>query len=288
MPNVREAREALGNRLRELRTDAGMNGRQLAQSLGWQPAKVSKIEHGKQTPTDAEIRAWAVASGAPEQAGALISQLRSLELAHAEWKRHLRTGTRARQVQLAAIEAGASLLRIFEPATVPGLLQTPEYARSIFAQAIAMHKIPDDLDEGVEARMERQKILYRPGRKFHFIVTEAALRNLVAPPDVLMGQIERLIATSTLPNVVVGVIPFTARLPKSPVHGFWIYEETLVMVETFSAEMSLIQPDEIELYGRIFALMHDVATYGRPARAIMTGVLDDLAAQFFPETSEQA
>lgn len=57
--NVHEARDALGKRLRELRQAADMSGRQLAESLSWPPSKVSKLENGRQTPTDDDIRKWA-------------------------------------------------------------------------------------------------------------------------------------------------------------------------------------------------------------------------------------
>jgi transcriptional regulator with XRE-family HTH domain len=283
LPNPRQAREALGARLRELRKDAGLNGKQLAQTLQWQATKVSRIELGKQTPTEEDIHAWLGACNAADQKSSLIAQLRGLELAYAAWQRQLRTGTSERQRQIAAIEAESDLIRGFEPATVPGLFQTREYARHIMAQSIAVHGITDDLEDGLLARMERQEILYKPGHRFHFILTEAAIRNLMCPPDVLMGQIERLIASATLPNVALGVIPFTARLPKSPVHGFWIYGARLVTVETFAAELSLTQPEEIALYTKIFGLMKDVALYGKAARALMTDILDDLAATHFPK-----
>ncbi|WP_206184822.1 helix-turn-helix domain-containing protein [Thermoactinospora rubra] len=287
MANIRQAREALGARLRELRKDAGLNGKQLAQRLGWIATKISKIELGKQTPTEADLQQWARACDAADQLPSLLAQLRSLELAYAAWHRQLRAGTRDRQRQIAAIEAETELLRVFEPATVPGLLQTREYARHLFAQAIAVHGVLDDLEAGVQARMERQEILYRPGHRFHFVLCESALRNLMCPPEVMMGQIERLVASATLPNVALGVIPWTARLPKTPVHGFWLYGEQLVTVETFAAELSLIQPEEIALYGKIFDLMHKTAVYGKQARALMTRVLDDLATTFFPEDEQQ-
>ncbi|MEV6984180.1 helix-turn-helix transcriptional regulator [Sphaerisporangium sp. NPDC051017] len=283
MPNVRQAREALGARLRELRRAAGLNGKQLAQAVGWVATKVSKIELGRQTPSEEDIRTWATACGADREIRSLIAQLNSLESAYAAWQRQLRSGTRDQQKKIEAIEAKTDLIRTFEPATVPGLFQTREYARHILAQAIAVHQVPDDLQEGVQARMDRQQILYKPGHRFHVILTETALRNLMCPPEVLMGQIERLIASATLPNVALGVIPWTARLPKTPVHGFWLYGERLVTVETFSAELSLIQPKEIALYGKIFDLMHKTALYGKNARTIMTHVLDELAERFFPE-----
>jgi transcriptional regulator with XRE-family HTH domain len=274
--NVQQARQALGRRLRELRRSAGLNGKQLARMLDWQATKVSKIEHGKQTPSREDILAWTAATGTDDQAELLIAQVRHLDEAYAEWRRQLRIGLQAIQRKFGELEASSRLIRNFEAAAIPGLLQTPAYARCILSQSVRVHQVARDLDEGVAARMERQGILYQPGRRFHFIITEAALRYRPGPPEVLMGQIERLLVSATLPSVALGVIPFETVYPKYPVHGFWIFDERLVAVETFAAELSLIQPEEIALYGKVFALMHEVAVYGRQAREVMTRVLEDL------------
>ncbi|MEU4332988.1 Scr1 family TA system antitoxin-like transcriptional regulator, partial [Nonomuraea dietziae] len=136
MPNVQPAREALGRRLRELRTDAGLNGKEFAERLGWIATKVSKIEHGKQTPTEDDVRAWADATAAPaDQAKLLLAQVRHLNEEYAEWRRQLRIGLSARQAKFGEVEASSELVRNFEPAVIPGLLQTPAYARHIMAQS---------------------------------------------------------------------------------------------------------------------------------------------------------
>ncbi|GAA1313269.1 hypothetical protein GCM10009647_039020 [Streptomyces sanglieri] len=57
--DVQTAREALGARLRELRAEAGLEGKDLAARLGWQASKVSRLQNGKQTPTRADLTAWA-------------------------------------------------------------------------------------------------------------------------------------------------------------------------------------------------------------------------------------
>ncbi len=266
--------------------DARLNGKQLAERVGWLATKVSKLEHGKQTPTEDDIRAWVAATGAERELGSLLAQLLSLELAYSEWRRQLRDGLRARQMQIGAIETETGLFRMFEPAVVPGLLQTGEYARAMMRLSVAVHRIPNDLDAGVAARLARQQVLYEAGKRFHFIISEATLRYLFGPPEVSMGQIERLVATATLPNVALGVIPFTARLPKHLAHGFAIYDERLVLVESFGAELSLTQPQEIELYGRIFGIMHEVAVYGREAHALMMRVMEDLAGMISSNTEQ--
>jgi transcriptional regulator with XRE-family HTH domain len=122
---VHQAREALGHRLRDARKDAGLTGRQLAWLAGWQSSKVSKVEYGKQTPSDDDIRVWCLRSGISDQADELIVAVRDIEAMYVEWRRRLRTGTRARQEKSISIESETELLRWYEPVLIPGLLQTP-------------------------------------------------------------------------------------------------------------------------------------------------------------------
>jgi len=76
---AQEAREALGTRLREIRTEAGLTGRVLAQVAGWHFSKVSKIEHGRQPPSVLDIRAWCKHCDAPDQVPDLIASLHAVE-----------------------------------------------------------------------------------------------------------------------------------------------------------------------------------------------------------------
>jgi hypothetical protein len=68
----------------------------------------------------------------------------------------------------------------------------------------------------------------------------------------------------------------------APAHGFWLLDNDRVMVETFSAELNLAQPQELALYSGIFDSLAAIASYGRAARAIINRVIDDLA----PDTPE--
>ena len=270
---------ALGKRLRELRQQAGLSGRQLAESLSWPPSKVSKLENGRQTPGTDDIRGWTRATDRESETEALLASLHTLEVQHAEWRRILRAGLKRHQQELAEWDRKTRLFRVFEVTVVPGLLQTAEYARARFGEGVRRLKVPDDIDEAVAARVQRQDVLYRPDKRFHFVLTEAALRFRLCPPQVMLGQLDRLIALSQLPNVRLGVIGFATPYATSPWHGFWIYDDERVLVETFSAALDLRQPPEIDLYANAFEQLANVASYGRPARAVITRVIEDLAAE---------
>lgn len=118
--SVDQARRALGKRLRELRTAADLSGKQLAESLSWPASKVSKIENGKQTPTDDDIRLWAQATAAEQETASLLAALHTLELQHAEWNRLLKAGMKAHQTTLAQQDEKTKLYRGFENTFIPG------------------------------------------------------------------------------------------------------------------------------------------------------------------------
>jgi transcriptional regulator with XRE-family HTH domain len=280
--NVQEARSVLGKRLRELRMSAGITGRQLAESLAWPASKVSKLENGRQPPTDEDIRGWTRITSSETETEALLASLHTLETQHAEWQRQLRGGLRPHQHELAEIDAKTHTFRVFEPATIPGLLQTAEYARARFAEGVVLFSMPNDIDYAVRTRMQRQELLYHRDKRFHFVLTEAALRYRRSSLDVQLAQLDRLMTLSALPNVKLGIIGSETRYVVGPWHAFWIRDQGRVTIETFSAELNLAQPQEIELYASIFEQMAAVASYGRSARAIITRVLDDLV----PETHD--
>src|SRR5256886_16568655 len=188
--NVHEARNALGKRLRELRSAAGFSGRQLAELLSWPPSKVSKLENGRQTPSDDDIREWTGATNSEDETEALLASLHTLEVQHAEWQRILRTGLKPRQQEHIQWDQRTRLFRAFEATVIPGPLQTAEYARARFAKSISVFKVKNDIDEAVQARVRRQEILYRPDKRFHFVLTEAALRYRLCAPGPMLGQLD--------------------------------------------------------------------------------------------------
>ena len=274
---VDEMRSALGKRLRELRVAAKLTGQQLAESLSWPGSKVSKIQNGHQAPTEEDIRAWTKATKSEGETASLLAALQNLELQHAEWQRVLKAGMKSHQVTLSQMDQKTKFYRGFDNTVIPGLIQTPEYARARFAQVVAVHKVPNDISEAVKARMQRQEMLYQPDKRFHFVLTEAALRYRLVSPDIMIGQLDRLMAMTSMRNVRLGIIDFKTRYVTDPRHGFWVLDDHLVRFESYSAEINLRQPQEIELYTNIFEHLAAVASYGGEARAIISRVMRELA-----------
>ncbi|MBA3339145.1 MAG: helix-turn-helix transcriptional regulator [Geodermatophilaceae bacterium] len=271
--SVHQAREALGHRLRDIRKDAGFSGRHLARLTGWHSSKISKIEYGKQTPSEDDIRAWCHHAGVNDQVPDLIATVRQIEAMYVEWRRMLGTGTRRRQQTSRTLEAQTRLMRWYEPLLIPGLLHTAEYATVVMGRVIDFYQIPDDLDAGLAARMDRQQILYRGDHRFHFIVAHQALLTTVGNTDVMIGQLDRLLAIMSLPRVSLGIIPSHAHY-RVPTNQFILFDNRLVQVETISAELAISQPREIALYAKAFFELTQQAVRGQAARALIAAALE--------------
>jgi transcriptional regulator with XRE-family HTH domain len=275
---VHQAREALGSRLRDLRKDAGLTGQQLATLAGWHSSKVSRIEYGKQNPSEDDIEKWCRHCDAPDQIRDLIATVRNIETMYVEWRRNLYTGTKKRQEASIRIEAETKLFRWYEPVLIPGILHTAEYATAVMAKVIEFYGIPDDLEAGVSARMERQQILYKGDHRFHIIIAQQALRTRVGGPEVMSGQLDRLLAVSSLARVRLGIVPAAAPY-EVPTNQFIMFDEHLVHVEAISAEIAVTQPREIALYGKAFQRLSELAVYGAAARSLITSELDGLRTE---------
>ncbi|NEW29704.1 helix-turn-helix domain-containing protein [Nocardia cyriacigeorgica] len=270
--SVNEAKEALGKRLRELRLNAGLKGTELAKLAGWHQTKIPKIEYGKTKPTDADIRAWCKHTHSEDQIPDLIATVRNIEAAYLEWRRLLGTGTKRRQQAQVKLEANTEFMRWFEPFLIPGLLQTAGYAEAIMREVIDFYQIADDLEAGLSKRMERQQILYSRNHRFHFVIAEQALHTTVGDDGIMIGQLDRLLAVSSMPRVTFGIVPADTRY-RAPISNMIFFDNRMVMVENVTAELTITQPRELQIYGKAFDTLAGQAVYGDDARRIINDAL---------------
>ncbi|MDX3867642.1 helix-turn-helix domain-containing protein [Streptomyces europaeiscabiei] len=129
---VQEALQALGARLRGFRKDAGFaSGRAFARATAWQESKVSRIENGKQRPSEDDIRVWCEKTGQGDQLGDLVAIVRHVDELWLEWRRQLQTGVEKRQRQAIPVYAKTKVFRIWHPTLIWGTLQTADYAAEV-------------------------------------------------------------------------------------------------------------------------------------------------------------
>ncbi|WP_280271337.1 helix-turn-helix domain-containing protein [Nocardia wallacei] len=272
MRAVDDARAALGARLRELRRAAHLSGVDLAVRCGWHSSKISRIERGKQAPSEADLAVWCEACDSLAVLDDLVASLRNLRAMYLEWQRTMAAGHAHRQRQSVKLEGETRLIRWYDPDTMPGLLQTEDYARAILRICIALIGGRDDLEEAVATRMARQNVLARGGHRFHILIGEAALHPTVGDSAVMRAQLERLLDELERPNLRLGIIPLDAEY-RAPATNFVIYDRTQVLTETVSAELTITRPSEIALHEKTFAVLAEQAVYNDAARALIVKVL---------------
>ncbi|MEU2731192.1 helix-turn-helix transcriptional regulator [Streptomyces griseoviridis] len=270
--DYQRAREELGRRLRELRHESPrgrLTGPELARRLGWPQSKISKLENGRQTPSDGDLRAWAEATGQPQVFGELSARLKGFESHIRSWRRQLASGHRAAQENYTTLVSGTRTIRAWQTGVVHGMLQTPDYARALFESRANLRNTPKDADDAVRARMKRQEWLYRPGKELHVLMLESALRVRVCSAEVQAAQLDRLLGAVGMDTVRLGVVPLDIETELTPGHAFSILDERLVTVEAWHAGLILDDAESVALYGRIWTMLARGAVYGPDAQRVI-------------------
>lgn len=275
--SAQEARRALGSRLRDIRKAAGITIRQLGAETGQHFTRVSKIENGVQFPTDRDIRAWCQVCAAVDQEPDLVATLRAVDSAYLEYRRQSRAGMkRVLGAHTPERYQATKVFRIYEHNVIPGLFQTAEYTAAMLAFWIRFLDTPNDIEEAVAVRMERQRVLHRGGKRFVAVLEEQALRTWFGTAEVQAGQLGRLLELMSMPNISLGIIPLMTEREAVGSTGFWIFDDAMVALETPTAGIQVTQPTECAMYARMFEVLRGAAVYGRDARGLILQVLSEL------------
>ncbi|MFD8383134.1 helix-turn-helix domain-containing protein [Streptomyces sp. NPDC059679] len=192
-----EPRRRFAEELRALRAEKGVSLRQLGERLGWDWSLLGKMEKGESL-------------GGPEVVQALDTYYGTPGLLLALWELAAgdHTQFRERYRRYMALEAEAVSLWHFAVSVLPGLLQTPGYAREVLA---AGGLKGDELEQQVEARMGRRELLAgSDAPSFRTILSEAVLRTPLRDAGEWRGQLEYLAEVAERRDVAVQVLPFAA------------------------------------------------------------------------------
>lgn len=228
--------------------------------------KISRIEHGRQNPSEDDIRAWCRACSAEDQIPELIASHRQLDEMWEEHRRTLRAGLGQQSERIKPLYEQTGLIRAYEPQTIPGFLQTRGYTRAVLKDVARFHNLPDDLDEAVEGRMNRLRVLESGRCLFSFVIEAPALYAVRGSVAVMLEQLDFLRTAAGLPNVALSIIPLGQHRTIWPGEGFYVYDETLVRSEHWTGGYRSKRPNEIATYLRIFNLLRAHAVLGEAAR----------------------
>ncbi|GLW10072.1 hypothetical protein Misp01_52010 [Microtetraspora sp. NBRC 13810] len=181
----------------------------------------------------------------------------------------------AREIASAARVRSAGWLAVFSAAMIPALLQTPEYARP--ALALGREVTGREAAQAATVRTGAQAMLTEPGRKFAFLLTEGAVRTWPGSPALMPAQLDRLLQVAELPNVRLGVVPWSAPVPAFPLHGFTIYDGTVSVAESFTGDVTLSGEAELAAHEEIFESFAAAAVYGDDLRILLARIRTEFA-----------
>ncbi|MBW8819986.1 MULTISPECIES: helix-turn-helix transcriptional regulator [unclassified Streptomyces] len=258
-PAVR--RRKLGAELRALRTSAGLTSGEAARLVGWHQSKVSRIETGASgvKPADVRLLLDAYRVGDTNLRELLLVLAGSDESAgRHHWWHAYRGVLPPTYRDFISLESQASAMRTLETSVVPGLLQTPEYARAVTRAAV--DGLDDErLDALVEVRLARQDILRaQPPLELSAVLDEAVLRREVGGPEVMSRQLKRLLEAARLPQVRLQVLPFTAGAHVGITGPFVIFsfprtsDLDVVVLDHLTSSLYLERKEDLQAYTEAF------------------------------------
>lgn len=265
----------LSRTLRDLRASSGLSGVRAATRAGISQPRISRIEWGVFVPTDKEIRDLCQIYKAP--AGIRRRLLRAAEDMRAEAKPSrivMQRGDAHRlQQRIRRIEADSAEVGVYQPALVPGLLQTPGYMRAVFSDGGDI--IGDDLERSIEERMSRSAVL-ESNKRFTFVMAEGALRWQAVSTEVMAAQLGHLVGLAE--RIRIGVIPWTRPVRVFTTHGFSIYDRRAVILGTRTRTSFITDPLDVADYVKMFDELTSAAIFGADAQAIMSALMDGYRA----------
>jgi transcriptional regulator with XRE-family HTH domain len=218
-------RRRLRTELRRARNEAGLTQGQVAEAMDWSPSKIIRIETGAVAISTNDLRALLGLYGI--QRSERIDEL--IELARASrqtsWWSKYREGISPQFLQFIEYEEAASVLRIYEPLVVPGLIQTEEYVDTIIRKNARPNIPVSTIQARIEIRLTRQQLLEQPSPPTVIcVIDEAVVQRLVGEPSIALGQIDRITSLAARHNVSIEIVPFGAGLHRGMLEAFVIVE----------------------------------------------------------------
>jgi transcriptional regulator with XRE-family HTH domain len=278
-------RRWLASELRRMRSEAGLEQKQVAQALRCTVTKVSYFENAQRPVV-------------PRDLDEILLPLYSVP--EARWPMYLDAADAARHkcwwesydddvlpewfVRFVGFEQGAAELRTYEPQFVAGLLQTPQYTAALMRGSHA-ELGEDQIARSVELRSRRQVVVFRDANPLRcsVVLDEAALRRAAGGPRIMQAQIRHLVEAARRPNVTVQVLPFDRGAHPGLGSGFtiltfpWPTDPGVVYLESgWSAGVYLEEPHEIEDHRQIFERLCALSL--DPDASI--GMMRDLAKEY--------
>jgi transcriptional regulator with XRE-family HTH domain len=276
-PTVRRRR--LAAELRRLREAAELTIDEVGEKLECSASKISRIETGHVGVTPRDVRDMLELYGIEDDQREALVQLAREARKKGWWHAYNEVFTGA----FVGLESDASSLHTHQALLVPGLMQTVEYTCAVI-RAIRPDATEADIERRVTARLTRQKLMTDPNPpEYWAVIDEAVLQRTVGGPEVMRGQLARLIEMAALPHVTLQVVPFSAGAHSGMEAPFLILgfpeqaDPDVVYVENNTSGVYLEQPEDVHRYTLIFDHLRAAALKPDDTLAMVQRAADRLA-----------
>lgn len=271
-----------GALLRALRVQAGLSQTEASKRSGVSQAQLSRMETGgsplRHRWINSLLRAYSDASGSSlpaERVARLLTQVHP-DTEQLDTRVVLQQGTAHNfQLRVRDAEAGAAVVRSYQPTMPLGVLQTPEFMDATFTANLGF--TADDAEASTRVRTSRAaKLAEEPDRGWYLIQTEQSLRWPVRSYAIQAAQVEWMAEVSRLPNVHFGVVALDTVAPEpAPLTGFHLYDDQQVLVETELGLTLVSAPEQVAPFVRAHAMLTGLAVWDDDARTILDRIARD-------------
>jgi len=248
---------------------------QVAERLLISPSKVSRLETGQRGASPRDIRDLCDLYGLGEEERRHLGDLAKAGKQQPWWQPFsLRYST------YVGLEADATLIRDFGLGVVPGLLQTPDYARAVLMATFPSHA-PDEIENLVEGRIARQQRVLRAENPpdFQAIIEPSVLHRVVGSTTIMRTQLRQLLEASELPNVTVRVVPYEAGALPVATNKFIILSfgspilPDVVYIEGLTGDLFMERKEDIDMYRGAFRALEAIAATPDDTRDILNSIV---------------
>ncbi|WP_308125816.1 helix-turn-helix domain-containing protein [Nonomuraea ceibae] len=270
----------LGTQLRRLRTERGISREDAGYSIRASHAKISRLELGQVSFKERDVADLLTLYGVtdPDERAPLIALAKQAN-APGWWHKYGDLLPSWFEVYI-GLEGAASAIRTFENQFVPGLLQSPAYARAVIELGNE-RAAPDELDRRVQLRVARQRRLTWDDRlNLWAVIDEAVLRRAPGGPEAMREQIEHLLAMTAERNVTVQVMPFDRGGHAAAGGSFSILRfperelPDVVYMEQLTSALYLDKAAESEHYVKVMDRLSVQAQEPKESRRFLESLLD--------------
>ncbi|MFJ9523215.1 helix-turn-helix domain-containing protein [Kitasatospora sp. NPDC101801] len=280
------AAKILGAYLRDLRTERGFKIKDVAPEIRASVSKISRLERGESPPRQQDVldlvRSYGVTS---DRDLAEVQELLRQATAPAWWDQYadVMPGWLKR---LIGLEDSAELLRTYELHTVPGLLQTPDYARAVVRAGLPDIRA-DLIERRVSLRRARQQLLDSESRpSVVALLDESILHRPLGGPEVMVEQLRYLRSLDRRRGINVRIVPFAASAEVAPPPSSITHLKfaaggpaEVVYLEQIDSATYLVKDSEVQTYRYVLDRLSGVAARRLGSLALLDEAIERFSRQ---------